>query len=238
MSFGDQAATIAKSTDGRTEAELLASTVRSLVEADESSNRTLTALNEQTEQLHRINEDTHSIDSNLDKSEYLLRSLKKFGWVRNLFRKQPKNGPDAKQAEAASSSREAAASSGPQSKSSASSSGYPSSATSPAAPSASGRGAARLLAQEDARRGSLQKQSADGRSAASTGGYGSDRRDPGIDKAYDQIDNILEGLKHKGAEINRTLGHHNELIPEITGNVQRSQDRMKKQQQDIKKRLG
>jgi len=234
MSFGDQASTIAKSTDGRTEAELLASTVRSLVEADESSNRTLTALNEQTEQLHRINEDTHSIDSNLDKSEYLLRSLKRFGWVRNLFRKQPKSSPDAKEAEAPASTREAAASS---SRSSASSSGYPSSANTLAAPSASSRGAARLLAQEDARRGS-QKPSADGRSAASTGGYSSDRKDPAIDKAYDQIDNILEGLKHKGAQINRTLGHHNELIPEITTNVQRSEDRMKEQQKDIKKRLG
>jgi len=233
MSFGDQAATVARSSDCRTEAELLASTVRSLAQADESSNRVLTTLNEQTEQLHNIQDDTRSIDSNLDKSEYLLRSLKRFGWVRNLFRKQPKSCVDAKQAEVPSSTREAAASSGSVSQSSASSSGYPSGANAAAAPSGGGRGAARLLAQDDARRGPQQKQSADGRSA---GGYGS--RDPGIDKAYDQIDNILEGLKHKGAEINRTLNHHNEIVPEITNSVQRSQDRMKKQQQDIQKRIG
>eukprot|EP00930_Biecheleria_cincta_P079047 TRINITY_DN66709_c0_g1_i1.p1 TRINITY_DN66709_c0_g1~~TRINITY_DN66709_c0_g1_i1.p1 ORF type:complete len:248 (+),score=50.89 TRINITY_DN66709_c0_g1_i1:68-745(+) len=224
MSFGDQAATLAKKADGRTEAELLASTLRSLAEADESSNRVLTTLNEQTEQLHKIQDDTRSIDSNLDKSEYLLRSLKRFGWVRNLFRKQPKSSPDAKQAEGPSSTSAPAASSGSGSQSSSSSSGYPSGAKAAAAPSANGRGAARLLAQEDARR--------------SAGGYGSDRRDPGIDKAYDQIDNILEGLKHKGAEINRTLNHHNEILPEVASSVQKSQDRMKKQQQDIKTKLG
>ncbi|CAE8599240.1 unnamed protein product, partial [Polarella glacialis] len=92
MSYADRAAAQSRATDGRTEAELLASTVRSLAEADETSNRVLSTLDGQTEQLQRVQADASDIDYNLDQSEWLLRSLKPFGWVRNLFRKDPAQG--------------------------------------------------------------------------------------------------------------------------------------------------
>lgn len=75
--------------DNRTEAELLASTRRSLAEAQAVSNRTLGTLSEQTEQLHRINAGAEDVSNNLDKSEFLLQSLKPFGWVKNIFKKDP-----------------------------------------------------------------------------------------------------------------------------------------------------
>jgi len=76
--------------DNRTEAELLASTRRSLAEAQAVSNRTLGTLDSQTEQLHRITAGADDVSNNLDKSEFLLQSLKPFGWVKNIF----KNGKD------------------------------------------------------------------------------------------------------------------------------------------------
>ncbi|CAJ1377689.1 unnamed protein product [Effrenium voratum] len=65
MSYGDRAVGL-KSSDGRTEAELLASTVRSLADADDTSNRVLSTLHGQTEQLNRIKADADAINHNLD----------------------------------------------------------------------------------------------------------------------------------------------------------------------------
>jgi len=72
--------------DNRTEAELLASTRRSLAEAQAVSNRTLGTLDSQTEQLHRITAGADDVSNNLDKSEFLLQSLKPFGWVKIFSR--------------------------------------------------------------------------------------------------------------------------------------------------------
>ncbi|CAE8599242.1 unnamed protein product, partial [Polarella glacialis] len=86
----------------------------------------------------------------------------------------------------------------------------------------------------------------DGRSGSGSGsvsGSGSGtglrpaQKDPTVDKAYDQIDHFLEGLKKKSLDINRTLDHHNVMIPEIASSVDRDQERIRKQQQEIKKRM-
>ncbi|CAE8661388.1 unnamed protein product [Polarella glacialis] len=45
------------------------------------------------------------------------------------------------------------------------------------------------------------------------------QKDPTVDKAYDQIDHFLEGLKKKSLDINRTLDHHNVMIPEIASSA-------------------
>mmetsp|Transcript_55365 Transcript_55365/g.121525 ORF Transcript_55365/g.121525 Transcript_55365/m.121525 type:complete len:231 (-) Transcript_55365:56-748(-) len=227
MSYAQAAA---KSTDVRSEAELLASTRRSLAEADEISNRTLGTLNHQTEQLHRIQADTDAIDHNLDQSEWLIRGLRPFGWVRNLFKKEPL--PASLHDKASPSSASASAGSkAPSAPSAASAGGYPGGG--PGRPAASGgggypvggRGAARLLADEAARR---PAQAAGGRSAEL--GVEASR-----ERAYDEIDHMLEGLKHKSKEINRTLDHHNDMIPAIADNVSRDQERIRKQQQDLRK---
>lgn len=62
-------------------------------------------------------------------------------------------------------------------------------------------------------------------------------RDP-HEKTYDQIDNMLEGLLVKSQQINHTLGHHNQLIPEIAESVERDQARIAKQKAEMKKRIG
>lgn len=58
-----------------------------------------------------------------------------------------------------------------------------------------------------------------------------------IDKMYDQMDGILDGLKSKSHEINRTLERHNEQLPEITSAITRQQDRIDKQSKDMQKRM-
>ena len=93
MSYGDRASTLKDVK--KTEKELLASTVRSLAEAEDTTDRVLTTLHGQTEQLHRIQADAEQINHNLDQSEWLLRSLKPWGWVRNIFRKDPTAPPPA-----------------------------------------------------------------------------------------------------------------------------------------------
>mmetsp|Transcript_71367 Transcript_71367/g.167193 ORF Transcript_71367/g.167193 Transcript_71367/m.167193 type:complete len:239 (-) Transcript_71367:121-837(-) len=222
MSYGDRASTL-KSSDGRTEAELLASTVRSLADADDTSTRVLTTLHEQTEQLHRIKADADAINHNLDQSEWLLRNMKPLGWIRNIFRKEPKTpGPMP------SSSTRRASSSSNSSAAAAAAAGYPAADVN--------RGAARLLAEDAARRAA--RNSTSSASSAPAVGAALDKRSQEVDKAYDQIDNMLEGLLAKSQQIQHTLSHHNEVIPEIAETVERDQLRIKKQQLEIKKRMG
>lgn len=231
MSYGDKASALKK--DTRTEAELLASTVKSLAEADDTTDRVLTTLHGQTEQLHRIKADADAIHHNLDQSEWLLRSLKPWGWVRNIFRKDPvSSAPSA----SASSAPAALASDGKDSKVDSKAPAQPA----PPAPAPGGypegsRGAARLLADDAARRAARNSTAA--AAAQSQQQQRPDLMDPN-EKAYEQIDNMLEGLLVKSQQINRTLGHHNELLPEIADSVDRDQARITKQKAEIKKRIG
>ena len=231
MSYGDKASALKK--DTRTEAELLASTVKSLAEADDTTDRVLTTLHGQTEQLHRIKADADAIHHNLDQSEWLLRSLKPWGWVRNIFRKDPVSSASASASSASASSAPAAlASDGKDSKAPAQ--------PAPPAPAPGGypegsRGAARLLADDAARRAARNSTAA--AAAQSQQQQRPDLRDPN-EKAYEQIDNMLEGLLVKSQQINRNLGHHNELLPEIADSVDRDQARITKQKAEIKKRIG
>lgn len=231
MSYGDKASALKK--DTRTEAELLASTVKSLAEADDTTDRVLTTLHGQTEQLHRIKADADAIHHNLDQSEWLLRSLKPWGWVRNIFRKDPSSVSSVSSAPSASAS----ASSAPALASDRKDSKVDSKAPAQPAPAPGGypegsRGAARLLAEDAARRAARNSTA-----AAAAQQQRPDLRDPN-EKAYEQIDNMLEGLLVKSQQINRTLGHHNELLPEIADSVDRDQARITKQKAEIKKRIG
>ncbi|CAK0821731.1 unnamed protein product, partial [Prorocentrum cordatum] len=113
--------------------------------------------------------------------------------------------------------------------------GYPSSSSSsssapvaaPLAAAGRSQGAARLLADDAARR-RAGSQEVSGGALAAGGRSGSGGTD--VDKAYDDIDNLLTGLKEKGQVINRTLDHHNEMLPGITKKVERDQERLRKQQ--------
>jgi len=176
-------------------------------------------LDTQTEQLKKIEADTEVIDSNLDQSEYLLRGLKPFGWVRNLFRKDP----------------------GPPPRPEKTSGGYP---TGAAPSSASGApdarrqggasaGANRLLAEEAARKD--LKLGAAGSNGSQL--RPDQKRDQEVDRAYDDIEHMLDGLKEKSKVINRTLDDHNQMLPRIGDSIARDQERINKQQQDMKKRM-
>ena len=220
MSYGDKASSLK---DSRTEAELLASTVKSLAQAEDTTDRVLTTLHGQTEQLERIKADADAINHNLDQSEWLLRSLKPWGWVRNIFRKDPIQArPDPPTSSSAKAGYPSAGASG--------ASGASGAAVGTAGMDGS-RGAARLLADDAARRAARNS-----RAAAQQQTQRPDR-DP-TEKAYDQIDNMLEGLLVKSQQINRTLGHHNEMLPEIAESVERDQARLTKQKAEIKKRIG
>lgn len=192
--------------DRRTEAELLASTRKTLAEADEISTRTLGTLNGQTQQLERIQDDTEAISQNLDQSDRLLKSMKPFGWLRDMFRSDAPRGHKSSSASAPSA---------------------PAKASSGSAAACSGsQGANRLLADEAARQSSrASKQRPDKQ--------GSD-----MDQAYDEIDQMLDSLKHKSVQMNHTLDHHNKMIPQIVDSVHREDERMQKQQREMKKRLG
>jgi len=188
---------------------LLQSIQGSLVEADEISTRTLGTLNEQTEQLQRIDRHTDDIGNNLTQSAQLLRNLRPFGWVKAMFKKEPSG------------------SGGYPSSSSSSSSSRPALAAASSAPARS-QGAARLLADDAARR------HASGTAPAGARGR-PDQQPEEMEKAYDDIDKLLSGLKDKTQVINRTLDHHNEMLPGISDKVERDQERLKSQQQQMKK---
>jgi hypothetical protein len=207
----------ARSKDGRTELELLRDTKRHLCDADYIAGNTMEQLDGQTEQLSRIQRDTDSIDANLDQSEFLLRGLKPFGWVRNLFRADPKPA-----AVPPGSTRRSSQGSG------APSGGYPSSSSKPAPSS----GAARLMADEQARREAKLGSGAQG-------GRGSEQQKQAeVERAYDDIDNLLDGLKEKSKVINKTLDQHNQVLPGMESSITRQQERINKQQNDMRKIMG
>eukprot|EP00747_Dinoflagellata_sp_TGD_P184373 gnl/TRDRNA2_/TRDRNA2_39934_c0_seq1.p1 gnl/TRDRNA2_/TRDRNA2_39934_c0~~gnl/TRDRNA2_/TRDRNA2_39934_c0_seq1.p1 ORF type:complete len:230 (-),score=49.31 gnl/TRDRNA2_/TRDRNA2_39934_c0_seq1:73-762(-) len=206
----------------KSEVDLLKSCHRELAQADEISTRTCERLNSQTEQLKRIHNDTEVINGNLDQSEHLLRGLGRWGWFKNLFHSEP----EAKNLAPASSSG-----------------GYPASASSQpkaaaaAAPSQAASGAerarARLLAEEAARNpsGSAARPApAAGANAQANG------EDPEAERLYDDMENMLAGLKVKTQAINQTLDVHNQMLPEIESNMTRAQDRIKKQSAQMAKR--
>mmetsp|Transcript_65264 Transcript_65264/g.151445 ORF Transcript_65264/g.151445 Transcript_65264/m.151445 type:complete len:185 (+) Transcript_65264:69-623(+) len=91
------------------------------------------------------------------------------------------------------------------------------------APSA---GAARLAADEIARRNS------------NSSNQGAERQASEVDRAYSELDQMLESLKHKGKEINRTLDQHNQMLPQIAETVHRDDERMQKQRKELAKRSG
>lgn len=198
-----------RSTAGHTEAELLASTRRILAETDDISNRTLNTLNEQSEQLRRVQADSDAISSNLDQSEWLLRGLKPWGWVRNMFKEKP-------------TQKRASAAATPAHFTPAPRAG--SDAALQASLPAGGKAAERLIADE-ARRGSRASAGTRPDKASDT------------DRAYEEIGNMLEGLKHKSSVINKTLAEHNRIIPNISEGITRDHDRIQKQNKDMKDRL-
>merc|ERR1719346_658712 len=76
-------------------------------------------------------------------------------------------------------------------------------------------GAERLRANEAARR-----------AAANPGKQqGCSQQDSEVDKAYNEIDHLLERLKQKTHLINRTLDQHNQMLPGINDEVSRNQER-------------
>lgn len=203
----------ARSRDGRTEVDLLRDVQRSLGEADQIAGGTLDKLDSQTEQLEKIQVDAEIIDGNLDKSEYLLRGLKPWGWFRNLWRKDPEPAVNVR----------ARPSQG----------GYPSSSSSEQ-PGA--RGAARLMADERARND--LKLGAGSQAGNATALRPDQQRNAEVDKAYDDIDSMLDGLKEKSKVINKTLDQHNQMLPGIDASIGRNQERINKQQADMRRLAG
>jgi len=200
----------ARSRDGRTEMDLLRDTKRSLAEADTIANSTMGQLNSQTEQLEKVEADAAVIDHNLEQSEYLIRGLKPLGWIRNLFRKEP---PPTALPQAAGRQ------------------GYPESSSS------GGKGAQRLMAEDDARRKDLKL----GAQAGKSQGLRPDQqpsKNSEADKIYDDIDSMLDGLKEKSKVINRTLDTHNKMLPGIEQSIDRGKDRINKQQDEMKRIVG
>jgi hypothetical protein len=206
-----------RSRDGRTELELLRDTQRSLAEADTIANSTVDRLDGQTEQLHRIEGDSDAISDNLDKSEYLLRGLKPWGWFRNIFRKDPAPPAESIRPVTTTLPKQGAG-------------GYPAGSSSGSSQAPISRGAARMMEEE--RRRQEQKVGNSGTSAALPPDQ---QKKIEVNKAYDDIENMLGGLLDKSKAINRTLDQHNQMLPGIDQQMTRNQERINKQRQDMKK---
>mmetsp|Transcript_29535 Transcript_29535/g.68115 ORF Transcript_29535/g.68115 Transcript_29535/m.68115 type:complete len:249 (+) Transcript_29535:51-797(+) len=190
---------------------------KSVAETDEISTRTLETVQSQTEQIDRIKRDQEDIEHNLDTSAYLLRGMRRWGWVQNLF-----GGPPQPKAGATSSAA-------PPRPSPVQSSGSKVDTAPPAGLSKpTFRPADRLLAEEEKR-----KQDP---SAASNGQpLRPDQRDAEEEKLLHEIGNSLDGLKAKAQETNRTLDYHNKVLPEIGDRMEVSKDRMRIQNDEMKK---
>jgi len=214
----------ATSGQGRTEKQLLDSITGSLAQADECADRTMGALDEQTNQLHRIKRDADIIDSNLDQSEHLLRGLKPGGWFRNLFRKDPTPTAVPRPSTKSNSNFDPARRTAKTS----TSSGTSNSSTAPAG----GQGAQKLLEKEAARRASAASQPGQNNKGEIRPDL---QRDTETEKAYDDIENLLSGLKEKGRVINRTLDNHNKMLPGLVDDITKAQDRITRQSKDMNK---
>lgn len=72
-------------------------TLKIAADANEISMISATKLNEQTEQLYKIGDETEKIKDNLDKTEYAIRSLKNpiLFWFKDLFRKNEPVGKES-----------------------------------------------------------------------------------------------------------------------------------------------
>lgn len=72
-------------------------TLKIAANANEISMVSATKLNEQTEQLYKIDDETEKIKDNLDKTEYAIRSLKNpiLFWFKDLFRKNEPASKDS-----------------------------------------------------------------------------------------------------------------------------------------------
>mmetsp|Transcript_146057 Transcript_146057/g.468439 ORF Transcript_146057/g.468439 Transcript_146057/m.468439 type:complete len:220 (-) Transcript_146057:146-805(-) len=217
MSYASAAKLAPQSTERRTEGQLLSDITRSLAEADQVSGRTLERLGEQTEQLHRIQDHNANIENNLDQSEWLLRGLKRWGWARNLFNRDPKGRERQEQQGKASLIGD--------------------SKSEPA----SQRTAERLVRDDAVRRASLTGAGGSSASSASASGtkFAPDPRakqeGDAREKAYDDIEKLLDGLSTKTHEISRTLDGHNKMLPDMADKVDRSQSRLSNQMRDMRK---
>lgn len=240
MSYA-KAADKAASADRRTESELLADISRSLAGADEISTQTLQTLNGQTEQLERIESTCDGIEHDLNQSDWLLRGMtgwRRFGWARKIFNKEPQTGKQQQQQQqqrqqapppaAPSSTRPlpgAGATSGAAGMAGNSGSSGSSGNKGPyQAGQAQNRAAERLLADDAARRARQDNFN-----------FKPGTRVPETEKAYNDIENMLDGLAHKSLEISRTLDHHNQMLPGIAGKVDRSEERMAKQKETMRR---
>lgn len=204
----------------RTEQEALSQIYTTLVETDDIATVTMGKLNDQTEQLQRIHEDTGAIDHNLDQTKYLLGGFKSaFSWVTNIVRKQP---PPHREEKAFSTAPPRHARINPQAATvSTESRGFVPSASGASAPANAGFPCASCpIAEEyvckkvDAKR--------------------PDQRAKVVDKQYADCERVLASMEHKTKEINRTLDVHNKLIPVISDDVQKAQERVSKQAQEMK----
>lgn len=217
MSYGQQAA----AQKGReTEADLLKQTLGHLHQADEVSDRTCVQLNQQTEQIRRIQADAEQIDHNLDQSAWLLKGLKPFGWVKGLFGGQPSPPP------APAAVR-----------------GYPAAGAAPSGGAAAPLTGADRIKADAARRATAQAgpgaQFGGQMIAASTSAAGARKSAPAqaseTDQLYDQIEDVLGNLKQKSLDINHTLGHHNEMLDKLEPSIDGCGSRVDEQRRAIVK---
>eukprot|EP00927_Polykrikos_kofoidii_P063087 TRINITY_DN57905_c0_g1_i1.p1 TRINITY_DN57905_c0_g1~~TRINITY_DN57905_c0_g1_i1.p1 ORF type:complete len:243 (+),score=57.01 TRINITY_DN57905_c0_g1_i1:56-784(+) len=208
--------------------EHLNSARKAIAESDQITDRTLVVLDGQTQQLMRIEDDCQSIQSNLSTSKRLLKGLKPFGWLKGIFRKS--EPPKAQFSQSSTllhaSSIASSASNGYPAASAAASSGSPNGVPT----QGGGRGAARLIAQENERR----KIQAEASKASSSR---PDMHKTEVDEAFDDMDRMLEGLKHKTKAIGAVIEDHNKVIPEIGKAMARDQQEMKDQRKTMAKIL-
>mmetsp|Transcript_860 Transcript_860/g.1926 ORF Transcript_860/g.1926 Transcript_860/m.1926 type:complete len:252 (-) Transcript_860:205-960(-) len=208
----------------KSEMELLRDIRKNVVETDEVATRTLETLHGQTEQINRITQDAEAIEHNLDTSAHLLRGMKgNFGWLQNLFSRAPPPPPPKQQGATTSTARPTAGSNDKVGNASASSSSAPAM-----------RPQDRLIAEDAARK----KAEAQAEGHVDEKKIRPDQRNPEADKILDEIEAALGGIKAKAEETNRTLDHHNEVLPKLGQTMATSQDRMRNQHADLKKLNG
>jgi len=203
-----------------TEQEALSQIYTTLVETDDIATVTMGKLNDQTEQLQRLHEDTGAIAHNLDQTKYLLGGFKSsFAWVTNIVRKQPPPHREEKPVSTAAS-RDARINPHAAFVSTESRGMVPSAAGASAPANVGVPCASCPIAEEYA--------------CKKVDPNRPDQRAKVVDKQYADCERLLEGMEHKTEEINRALDVHNKLIPVISDDVQKAQERVSKQAQEIK----
>ncbi|KAF4754532.1 hypothetical protein FOZ62_031945 [Perkinsus olseni] len=183
-------------------------------DTDETSARTAEIVQSQGEQIDRINENSHQIESNLDTSSWLLKGLSSWGGrMRNAWGGQPKKDmPKPARTAPDHSARSSSKEGGHRD-----TSGSPKLCTDGTVQKGAGVASSSNTAQQQQQQ---QQEKA--------------QFDAELDKHLDGLSNVLGGIHARTVEMNREINRQNQTLDEVHTRTDRSAQRIAEQRSQMR----